>query len=229
MVDSKKIGIAGAAVVLVTLVTIFGTSYMADFENNPRTVSQNDSQENKLKAIELKHAPVLGSDTATVTIIEVGDYQCHMCKKWFEETRPLIIDNYINTGKVNLVFIDMPFLGYDSTPASEATYCADDQGRYWDYHSALFEYQQEIDDGWASATRLQAIAFSLGLDVEKFDECMTNDDHRAQVNFNMQMSKKEFGANSTPTFVIVNTQGEWKKIIGAHPYSTFENIIEPML
>ena len=58
---------------------------------------------------------------------------------------------------------------------------------------------------------------------------MTTDDHRAQVNFNMQMSKKEFGANSTPTFVIVNNQGEWKKIIGAHPYSTFEDIIESML
>jgi len=229
MVDSKKIGIAGAAVVLVTLVTIFGTSYMADFENNPRNVDQNNSQENKLKAIELQDAPVLGSNTATVTIIEVGDYQCHMCKLWFEETRPLIVDNYINTGKVNLVFIDMPFLGFDSTPASEATYCADDQGRYWDYHSALFEYQQEIDDGWASATRLQSIAFTLGLDIEQFDKCMTTDDHRAKVNFNMQMSKKEFGANSTPTFVIVNTQGEWKKIIGAHPYSTFEDIIESML
>ena len=189
MVDSKKIGIAGAAVVLVTLVTIFGTSYMADFENNPRSMTQNNSQENELRAIELKHAPVLGSDTATVTIVEVGDYQCHMCKKWFEETRPLIIENYIETGKANLVFIDMPFLGYDSTPASEASYCADDQGRYWDYHSALFQYQQEIDDGWASATRLQAIAFSLDLDIEQFDKCMTTDDHRAQVIFNMQMSK----------------------------------------
>ena len=229
MVDSKKIGIAGAAVVLVTLVTIFGTSYMADFENNPRNVSQNDSQENKLKAIELKHAPVLGSDTATVTIVEVGDYQCHMCKLWFEQTRPLIIENYINTGKVNLVFIDMPFLGYDSTPASEATYCANDQGKYWEYHEMLFRFQQEIDDGWANANRLQAFAFNLGLDIEQFDKCMTTDDHRAQVNFNMQMSKKEFGANSTPTFVIVNTQGEWKKIIGAHPYSTFEDIIESML
>ena len=229
MVDSKKIGIAGAAVVLVTLVTIFGTSYMADFENNPRNVSQNDSQENELKAIELKHAPVLGSDTATVTIVEVGDYQCHMCKLWFEQTRPLIIENYINTGKVNLVFIDMPFLGYDSTPASEATYCADDQGKYWEYHEMLFRFQQEIDDGWANANRLQAFAFNLGLDIEQFDKCMTTDDHKAQVNFNMQMSKKEFGANSTPTFVIVNTQGEWKKIIGAHPYSTFEDIIESML
>jgi len=229
MVDSKKIGIAGAAVVLVTLVTIFGTSYMADFENNPRNVSQNNLPQNELKAIELKHAPVLGSDTATVTIVEVGDYQCHMCKKWFEETRPLIIDNYINTGKVNLVFIDMPFLGFDSTPASEATYCADDQGRYWDYHSALFEYQQEIDDGWASATRLQAIAFSLDLDIEQFDKCMTTDDHKSRINFNMQMSKKEFGANSTPTFVIVNTSGDTRKIVGAHPYSTFENVIESLL
>ena len=229
MVDSKKIGIAGAAVVLVTLVTIFGTSYMADFENNPRNVSQNNSQENELKAIELQHAPVLGSDTATVTIVEVGDYQCHMCKLWFEQTRPLIIENYINTGKVNLVFIDMPFLGYDSTPASEATYCADDQGKYWEYHEMLFRFQQEIDDGWANANRLQAFAFNLGLDIEQFDKCMTTDDHKAKVNFNMQMSKKEFGANSTPTFVIVNTQGEWKKIIGAHPYSTFEDIIESML
>jgi len=229
MVDSKKIGIAGAAVVLVTLVTIFGTSYMADFENNPRNVAQNDSEQNELKEIELKHAPVLGFDTATVTIVEVGDYQCHMCKRWFEQTRPLIVENYINTGKANLVFIDMPFLGHDSTPASEATYCADDQGRYWDYHSALFEYQQEIDDGWASATRLQAIAFNLGLDIEQFDKCMTTDDHKARVHFNMQMSKTEFGANSTPTFVIVNNAGDTKKIIGAHPYSTFEDVIESLL
>ena len=124
-----------------------------------------------------------------------------MCKLWFEETRPLIIENYVETGKANLVFIDMPFLGRDSTPASEATYCANDQGKYWEYHSTLFEYQQEIDDGWANASRLQAIALNLGLNMEQFDKCMITDDHRAQVNFNMQMAKKEFGANSTPTSV----------------------------
>ena len=93
MVDAKKIGIAGAAVVLVTLVTIFGASYMSDFEN-PRGSPTNESE-----TLEMQHAPVLGSETATVTIIEVGDYQCHMCKLWFEKTRPLIIENYINTGK----------------------------------------------------------------------------------------------------------------------------------
>ncbi len=86
MVDSKKIGIAGAAIVLVTLVTIFGVSYMADFENNPRNVAKTETNSQ-----ELQHPPVLGSDTATVTIAEVGDCQCHMCKMWFETTRPLII------------------------------------------------------------------------------------------------------------------------------------------
>ena len=226
MVDAKKIGVAGAAIVLVTLVAVFATSYMSDFET-PRNSSLNGADESK--AVELKGAPVLGSKTATVTIVEVGDYQCHMCKLWFKETRPLIIENYVETGKANLVFIDMPFLGRDSTPASEATYCANDQGKYWEYHSTLFEYQQEIDDGWANASRLQAIALNLGLDMEQFDKCMITDDHRAQVNANMQMAKKQFGANSTPTFVIVGPTGEAQKIVGAHPYSTFVSVLDPML
>ena len=226
MVDAKKLGVAGAAIVLVTLVAVFATSYMSDFET-PRNSSLNDADESK--AVELKGAPVLGSKTATVTIVEVGDYQCHMCKLWFKETRPLIIENYVETGKANLVFIDMPFLGRDSTPASEATYCANDQGKYWEYHSTLFEYQQEIDDGWANASRLQAIALNLGLDMEQFDKCMITDDHRAQVNANMQMAKKQFGANSTPTFVIVGPTGEAQKIVGAHPYSTFVSVLDPML
>ena len=224
MVDAKKIGVAGAAIVLVTLVAVFATSYMSDFET-PRT--SNTGEESQ--AIQLKGAPVLGSKTAPLTIVEVGDYQCHMCKLWFKETRPLIIENYVETGKANLVFIDMPFLGRDSTPASEATYCANDQGKYWEYHSTLFEYQQEIDDGWANASRLQAIALNLGLDMEQFDKCMITDDHRAQVNANMQMAKKQFGANSTPTFVIVGPTGEAQKIVGAHPYSTFVSVLDPML
>ena len=224
MADAKKIGVAGAAIVLVTLVAVFATSYMADFET-----ARTPNAEDETKPLQLKGAPVLGSKTATITIVEVGDYQCHMCKLWFKETRPQIIENYVETGKANLVFIDMPFLGRDSTPASEATYCANDQGKYWEYHSTLFEYQQEIDDGWANASRLQAIALNLGLNMEQFDKCMINDDHRAQVNFNMQMAKKQFGANSTPTFVIVGPTGVAEKIVGAHPYSTFVSVLDQML
>tara|TARA_Y100000590_G_scaffold146118_1_gene167975 strand:+ start:262 stop:933 length:672 start_codon:yes stop_codon:yes gene_type:complete len=223
MVNSKRLGIAGAAAVLVILVIVYGTSYMADFEN------MEEKRNSEFSITSSSIAPVLGSETATVTIIEVGDYQCHMCKLWFEETRPLIVENYINTGKVNFVFIDMPFLGKDSIPASEATYCANDQGKYWEYHSMLFRYQQEIDDGWADANRLQAIALNLDLDMEQFDKCMTTDDHKPRVNFNKQKAVTDFGANSTPTFVIVNTSGDSQRIVGAHPYSTFVDLINSML
>ena len=226
MVDTKKIAVAGAAVVLVAIVTVFASSYMSDFET-----SRAPNTEDEFQTLELKQAPVLGSKDATVTIIEVGDYQCHMCKLWFEETRPQIVENYIETGKANLVFLDMPFLGSDSTPASEATYCADDQGKYWEYHSMLFTYQEdEIDGGWANANRLQAIAFNLGLDIEQFDKCMTTDDHYSRVNYNKQVAVTEFGAKSTPTFMIVNSiSGESQRIVGAHPYYTFENVIDSLL
>ena len=224
MVDTKKIAVFGAAVVLVVILVTFATSYMSDFDT-PRT----STTEGQFQKLELKQAPVLGSKTATVTIIEVGDYQCHMCKLWFEETRPQIIENYINTGKANFVFVDMPFLGSDSIPASEATYCADDQGKYWEYHSMLFRFQQEIDDGWANANRLQAFAFNLGLDIEQFDKCMTTDDHFSRVNYNKQVAVTEFGANSTPMFMIVNTDGKAQRIVGAHPYSTFEGVINSLL
>ena len=226
MVDAKKIGVAGAAIVLVTLVAVFATSYMADFET-----ARTPNTEDETKPLHLKDAPVLGSKDATITIVEVGDYQCHMCKLWFEETRPLIIENYVETGKANLVFMDMPFLGSDSIPASEATYCADDQGKYWEYHSMLFTYQEdEIDGGWASATRLQAFAFNLGLDIEQFDKCMTTDDHFSKVNYNKQVAVTEFGAKSTPTFMIINiSTGESQRVVGAHPYSTFEKVIDSLL
>ena len=219
MVDSKKIGIAGAAVVLVTLVTIFGTSYMADFENNPRNVSQNNSQENELKAIELKHAPVLGSDTATVTIVEVGDYQCHMCKKWFEETRPLIIENYIETGKANLVFIDMPFLGYDSTPASEASYCADDQEKYWQFHDELYKNWGGERTGWITRDALTEFAKEVKLDINEFNQCLDDQKYEDKVT-KLYDFGKNIGIDATPSFLVFNNENIIK-IRGNQPLEVF--------
>ena len=219
MVNSKKVGIAGAAVLLIALVAIFASSYVSDFDtiNTQRNVQTN------------YEIIALGSETATVTIIEIGDYQCEMCKLWFEKTRPQIIENYVDTGKVNLIFLDMPFLGQDSTHAAAATYCADDQDEYWGYHVKLYQLQQHVDDGWANIDRLHAIAFSLDMNMPEFDSCMNSKEPYDRVSFHKQKASTDFGANSTPTFVITNTAGDSKKIVGAHPYSTFEQIINPML
>jgi|TARA_B110000014_G_C20054632_1_gene548809 protein-disulfide isomerase len=223
MANPKKIAVCIVAVILVAAVTISFSSYLSEF-NNVQSSSQDE-----IKAITFKNPPVLGSETATVTIVEVGDYQCEMCKLWFEQTRPQIIKNYVDTGKVNLVFIDMPFLGNDSITAAEATYCADEQGKYWDYHAKLYQLQQHVDDGWANTDRLSTIALNMDLNMEEFNECMNSKEYYSKVNFNKQKAKTDLGANSTPTFVIVNTSGDSKRIVGAHPYSTFEEIINAML
>jgi len=173
-------------------------------------------------------SPVLGSPDAPVTIIEFGDYQCSQCKKWFFDSKPKIVSNLIGTGKTNLIFVDIAFLGKDSLPASAATYCAEEQGKYWEYHSILYSNQLGVDDGWANSERLKAFAFELGLDMDLFTSCLDSGKYDKRVRFNTSVSTKN-GVNSTPTFIIVGPDGEQIMIRGAQPYSVFEQTIESMV
>lgn len=173
-------------------------------------------------------SPILGNPSAAVTIVEFGDYQCPNCKKWFLNTKPKIIENYIDTGKANLVYVDLAFLGQDSPKAAEASYCAEEQGKYWQYHGLLYTSQQGIDDGWANSERLKAFAFSLDLDMELFNSCLDSGKFSKRVQFNIDEAIKQ-GATATPTFFIVNSEGEQQKISGAQPYSVFKNVLDSMI
>ena len=223
MANVKMIAVAAAAIALVAGVTISFSSYLGEFDD------MQTSTVNEQKVSSAMKIPVLGSGSAPITIIEIGDYQCEMCKKWFEETRPQLIENYVDTGKASFMFIDLPFLGQHSYTAADASYCADDQGKYWEYHAKLYELQQHVDDGWASADRLNAIAFSLDLDMETFEQCTTSAKHMSTIQENKNKAERDYGANSTPTFIIANSSGDVKKIVGAYPYSTFEEIINSLL
>ena len=73
-------------------------------------------------------SPILGNPSAPITIVEFGDYQCHQCYELVSSTRkPAITKEYIETGKANLVFVDLAFLGRDSPTSAQASYCAEDQ------------------------------------------------------------------------------------------------------
>jgi len=172
-------------------------------------------------------SPILGNPSAPITIVEFGDYQCSQCFKWYHNFKPAIYENYIETGKVNLVFVDLAFLGRDSPQAAQASYCAEDQGKYWEYHDLLYNAQEGVDNGWANNARLKAFAFSLELDMELFDSCLDSGKYSKRVQFNINEAKKQ-GATGTPTFIIVNSDGQ-QKIAGAQPYSVFKNIIDNMI
>ena len=173
-------------------------------------------------------SPVLGSSDAPITIIEFGDYQCPSCKKWFLNTKPDIVTNYIETGKAKLVFVDIAFLGKDSAPASMASYCAEEQGRYWDYHGFLYSNQLSIDNGWANSDNLKEYANNIGLNMDMFVSCLDSEKYQKRVQFNTVESKRN-GVTGTPTFFIIGSDGNQEKLVGPQPFSVFKQIMDTMI
>ena len=222
MGNAKKYVVIAVAIAIVIGVVGSGLSYINQVEQ------QAQNNQDLGQTLTVKVPPVLGSENASVTIIEMGDYQCEMCKHWFHNTRSQIIENYVDSGKVNLYFMDIPFLGRDSAKAANASYCAEEQGMYWEYHSMLYEHQEGVDNGWASTERLKTFAFSLGLNSEQFSQCVDLQKYKQRVNLNSDKAVSQ-GVQSTPYFVITNSDGEQQKISGAQPYSVFRQVIESML
>lgn len=173
-------------------------------------------------------SPVLGNPDAPITIVEFGDYQCHACHAWFLHSAPAIKQEYIDTGRANLVFVDLAFLGRDSPKAAQASYCAEDQGMYWQYHNALYDNQEERIDSWAGTERLRAFAFSLGLDMGLFESCLDSGKYSKRVQYNVGEARKA-GADRTPTFFIFGPGDQQQKIVGAQPHSVFKQVLDSMV
>jgi len=222
----KRIILLAIFAIMIVSVALYASSYYSQLmvmQENRMNMSGQNTPINLTSG-----SPVLGSPSAPITIVEFGDYQCEACYHWYHNTRADIIDNYIETGKVNLVFIDLPFLGRDSITAAQATYCADDQGKYWEYHETLYNFQEAIDNGWASKDRLVSFAFDLDMNMDEFNDCMDSSKYAKRVKANYDESQR-FGAEATPTFLIISPDGAVKKITSAQPYSVFSQVIEPML
>ena len=222
---SKNIIVGGAFVGIVIVVVILFTSFQAGWDNNPGGMGMKI-----VSMINLENgSPALGSESAPVTIVEFGDYQCEACYHWFHNTRDTLIDNYIETGKAKLVFLDLPFLGRDSITAAQASYCAEDQGKYWEYHTILYTFQDGLpDSGWADRDRLNSFAFSLDMNIDEFNDCMDSSKYKIRVKANYDEAVKN-GAQSTPTFILISQDGKTEMFAGAQPYSVFAATIESML
>jgi protein-disulfide isomerase len=173
---------------------------------------------------------VLGSPNAPVTLIEYGDYQCPFCGSFFSQTEPQIIQSYVNTGKVKMVFRNFPFLGPESTAAAEASECAQTQNKAWPYHDAL--YQAKVNDvakgggendGFFKRSVFLSIAQQLNLNLPAFTQCIDNHTESSTVSADVANANAA-GINSTPTFYINGTQ-----VLGADPFGTFQQVIDSAL
>ena len=227
---NKKLVVSVAFVVIVAVVIISFSTYYATLLETQKVAQDRflASQQEPQQEFE-NGSPILGSESAPITIIEFGDYQCEACYAWFHNTRDTLIDNYIETGKAKLIFVDLPFLGRDSPRAAQASYCAEDQGQYWEYHTMLYTFQDgHPDSGWADRNRLNSFAFSLDMNIDEFNECMDSSKYKKRVKANYDEAVKN-GVQSTPTFIIISEDGKKEQFSGAQPYSVFSATIESML
>ena len=228
---NKRAIVSITFVVLVIVVAISFSSYQAnllEMHDKTKYLEKIAAKQSPLLNLE-NGSPPLGSESASITIVEFGDYQCEACYHWFHNTRDTLIDNYVETGKAKLVFVDLPFLGRDSPKAAQASYCAEDQGKYWEYHTILYTFQDgQPDSGWADRDRLNSFAFSLDMNMDEFNDCMDYSKYAKRVQANYDQAVKN-GVQGTPTFIIISQDGTTEKFDGPQPYSVFAAIIEPML
>ena len=164
-------------------------------------------------------SPIMGNPSATITIVEWGDYQCTFCYKFHQSTLNTIKQDFIETGKVKLVFKDFPLNGPDSVLAAEAAYCAQDQGKYWQYHDELYKNWGGERTGWVNRDSLDKFATTVNLDLEKFDKCLDEHKYLERVN-QMYEFGREIGIDATPSFLVFNNE-KIIKITGNQPLEVF--------
>jgi protein-disulfide isomerase len=170
--------------------------------------------------------PVLGSANAPVTIVEFSDFECPYCRAFFTDTYSQLKKNYIDTGKVRLIFRDYPLPFHESAkPGALAAQCAHDQGKFWEYHDKIFIELEKKGQGTVpfSTADLKAWAAQIGLNTQQFNQCLDSQKHAADVQMDIQAGTKA-GVSGTPSFFI-----NGKLLVGAQPFSEFQTAINAAL
>ena len=182
--------------------------------------------------VSLDDDPFKGNPNAPVTVVEYSDFQCPFCSRFFQQTLPLIEENYIDTGKIKFVYKDLPLdsLHPNARAAHIAAECADEQGKFWEYHDALFEKQPQWSNLASSELQntLTEFATDMGLQAASFESCMQSPNIADEVN-NDTLEAASFGATGTPTFFIGNEKDGFIKLVGAQPYAAFQRVIDNQL
>jgi protein-disulfide isomerase len=181
------------------------------------------------RVVELGDAPARGDANAKLTIVEVSDYQCPFCGRYWKDTYPQVEAEYIKTGKVRSVFLDMPLESIHKSAfgAAKAARCAGQQGKYWEMHDRLFANQKELEP-WTPHAQ------AIGLDVTAFDACVASDKEDAAIRRDIAEAQK-LGITGTPAFLIGRTDAKGSKLTilaavrGARPFADFKTEIDKLL
>lgn len=179
--------------------------------------------------LDLSNNPSRGEATAKLTLVEFSDFQCPFCGRHVRDTAPQLDKEYVSTGKLRHVFMDLPLESIHpiAFKAAEGAKCAGEQGKYWEMHDRLFGNQNRIE-------QLTPQAEAIGLDVHKFEECMNSGRQAAAIRQDIAEAQKA-GVTGTPTFFLAYTDPTSSKVktvrrlTGAQPFAAFKVEIDKLL
>ncbi len=159
---------------------------------------------------------VIGAENATVKIIEFSDFQCPFCGR-VEPTIKQVLSNY--QGKVSIQYKHFPLSIHPfAQKAAEASECAADQGKFWEYHDMLFQNQESL-----AVTNLKEYAKALGLNQNEFNTCLDSGQKASVVRSDFAEGNSA-GVQGTPAFFI-----NGQLLSGAQPYEAFKKVIDSKL
>tara|TARA_Y100000590_G_scaffold253013_1_gene284212 strand:- start:257 stop:1075 length:819 start_codon:yes stop_codon:yes gene_type:complete len=174
-------------------------------------------------------SPILGNPDAPITLIEFGDYQCHFCNVYYHNTEHQIFENYVMTGKINVIFKDYTIIGPDSVVAAHGAHCAGEQEMYWEFHNTLYDNWNGEESGWASQENIIRFAQENNLNINQFIDC-NNESKYQKLITNSNSDAQSLGITGTPAFFIISKNSqEVQNIQGAQPYEVFAKIFDSML
>jgi protein-disulfide isomerase len=197
----------------VGILFLIGLSYLALREPTPLALADYCTQ-NPERCV------TQGAADAPLTMVEVSDFACHNCRDFYEQTAPLLEEEYVATDR--LQWVALPYaLRAETMPAANAALCANEQDAYFPFAAALFDQFDEP----TTLTRegFLATADSLSLDMSEFTACVDEERHVGVVQSNMTAARLA-GVSGTPTFFI-----NGRELRGAHPFATFQQTIESLV
>jgi protein-disulfide isomerase len=164
---------------------------------------------------------LLGDSTAPVTIIEFADFQCPACESFSTITEPDVRTRIVNAGLASFRFYDFPLPQHrNAVNASLAAACANDQGKFWEYHDRLFTGQPDWSEARNPQGTYAGYARQLGLDVARWEDCYESRAHERTILANKAEGER-LGVSQTPTFVIGS-----RKVAGAIGYDRIRALVD---
>jgi len=181
------------------------------------------------RLMELARPVSRGNADAEITIVEFGDFQCPSCQAFAQAVKPQLDIAYIDSGEAEFVFYDWPITSAhpNAFVAARAARCADDQGKFWEFHDELFRQQARWSAQPSPISAFEDYAEGLGMDGGAFESCVNSDRHAELVTANMALGQR-MRVNGTPT-IFINVQGKPTRQAPGFDYQSIANTIEELL